>query len=151
MAVNVHDESEDDEKRSGSGRRRRRARVAVVGCGAAGLAAARELKAEGHAVVVFEKGSDVGGVWVYDPSTESDALGVEASRTKIHSSMYASLRTNLPREVMGYESFPFTGVFAGDNRRFCGHAEVRAYLSAWEASTRCARASTGVYALVQLR
>ena len=32
---------------------------------------------------------------------------------------------------MGYESFPFTAVFAGDRRRFCGHAEVAAYLAAF--------------------
>jgi len=43
--------------------RRRTARVAVIGAGAAGLAAARELRAEGHSVVVLERGSDVGGVW----------------------------------------------------------------------------------------
>ena len=45
--------------------------------------------------------------------------------------MYASLRTNLPREVMGFESFSFGRVFGGDTRRFCGHAEVRAYLGAF--------------------
>ena len=110
---------------------RRVARVAVVGAGAAGLAAARELKAEGHAVVVFEQAREVGGVWVYDPRVESDPLGRDDQRHRVHSSMYRSLRTNLPREVMGYESFPFTRVFAGDDRRFCGHAEVRAYLAAY--------------------
>ena len=110
---------------------RRVARVAVVGAGAAGLAAARELKAEGPAVVVFEQARDVGGVWVYDPSVESDPLGRDDRRHRVHSSMYRSLRTNLPREVMGYESFPFTRVFGGDDRRFCGHAEVRAYLAAY--------------------
>jgi hypothetical protein len=31
---------------------------------------------------------------------------------------------------MGYEAFPFTGVFGGDRRRFPGHAEVLAYLEA---------------------
>jgi cation diffusion facilitator CzcD-associated flavoprotein CzcO len=56
-------------------------------------------------------------------------LGVDASRSRVHTSIYAGLRTNLPREVMGYEAFPFTGVFGGDPRRFCGHAEVRAYLA----------------------
>jgi len=35
-----------------------------VGAGAAGLAAARELRAEGHLAVVFEKSASVGGVWV---------------------------------------------------------------------------------------
>ena len=110
----------------------RRVRVAVVGGGAAGLAAAKELRAEGHTPVVFEQGTDVGGVWVYDPRVESDDVtGTDPSRAKVHGSMYASLRTNLPREVMGYPSFPFTKVFAGDDRRFCGHGEVRAYLAAY--------------------
>ena len=102
----------------------RRVRVAVVGGGAAGLAAAKELRAEGHTPVVFEQGTDVGGVWVYDARVESDDVtGTDPSRAKVHGSMYASLRTNLPREVMGYPSFPFTKVFAGDDRRFCGHGE----------------------------
>ena len=105
--------------------------MAVVGAGAAGLVAARELRDEGHDVVVFEKGGEVGGVWVFDPSQESDTLGVDESRTKVHSSMYASLRTNLPREVMAYNDFPFTGTHAGDNRRFCGHAEVQGYLASF--------------------
>lgn len=43
---------------------------------------------------------------------------------RVHSSMYANLRTNLPREVMSYTDFPFTQSW-GDPRRFCGHAEVR--------------------------
>ena len=105
--------------------------MAVIGAGAAGLAAARELAEEGHDVVVFEQGGDVGGVWVYDPRTETDRLGTDPGRVRVHSSVYASLRTNLPREVMGYAAFPFTGVHADDARRFCGHAEVRAYLAAF--------------------
>ena len=111
----------------------RRARVAVVGAGAAGLAAARELLLEGHDVVVFERSRDVGGVWVYDPRIEAgdDFVRRDPNRDRVHSSMYASLRTNLPREVMGYASFPFTRSFSGDARRFCGHREVRAYLDAY--------------------
>ena len=113
---------------------RRVAKVAVVGAGAAGLAAAKELREFGHDVRVFEKGRDVGGVWVYDAAVEDDALGVDPNRAIVHSSVYASLRTNLPREVMGYASFPFASSksFSGsDDRRFCGHEEVRAYLRAY--------------------
>lgn len=36
-------------------------RVGIVGAGAAGLAAARELRGQGHAVVVFEKSRGFGG------------------------------------------------------------------------------------------
>ena len=112
--------------------RRRRARVAVIGAGAAGLAAARELTREGHDAVVFEQGFELGGVWVYDADVEDDLTGADANREKrVHSSVYKNLRTNLPREVMGFGSFPFTRAFTDDNRRFCGHEEVRAYLDAY--------------------
>lgn len=47
--------------------------------------------------------------------------------------MYATLRTNLPREVMGFTDFPFdtTQGWSRDKRRFPGHAEVQAYLEAF--------------------
>uniref|UniRef100_A0ACD5UPS2 Uncharacterized protein n=1 Tax=Avena sativa TaxID=4498 RepID=A0ACD5UPS2_AVESA len=101
-------------------------RVAVIGAGAAGLVAARELWREGHAPVVFERAAGVGGTWLYDPSASSDPLGAGGS----HSSLYASLRTNLPREIMGFLDFPFVAVEDADSdpRRFPGHAEVLRYL-----------------------
>ena len=48
--------------------------------------------------------------------------------------MYAGLRTNLPRQVMGFTDFPFTE-FPGssDPRQFCTHEEV----------VRCARGWPG--------
>ena len=106
-------------------------KVAVIGAGAAGLAAAKELLREGHAVTVFEQNSRVGGLWVYDPDREEeDLLGANPARKRVHSSVYASLRTNLMREVMSYTDFPFlpTGLDGRDDRRFPGHAEVAAYL-----------------------
>ena len=40
--------------------------------------------------------------------------------------MYAGLRTNLPREVMGFQCFPFDTAWRGssDPRQFCSHEEV---------------------------
>nr|DAD47834.1 TPA_asm: hypothetical protein HUJ06_017771 [Nelumbo nucifera] len=105
-------------------------KVAVIGAGAAGLVAARELRREGHNVVVFERSDRVGGTWVYDANVESDPMGLHPSRAIIHSSLYDSLRTNLPRQVMGFLDFPFV-VRDGkdrDPRRFPGHREVLLYL-----------------------
>ncbi|TVU31760.1 hypothetical protein EJB05_23460, partial [Eragrostis curvula] len=105
-------------------------RLAVVGAGAAGLAAARELRREGHAPVVFERAAAVGGTWLYTPpATAADPLGAAAT----HSSLYASLRTNLPREVMGFLDFPFSAAsgYSADPRRFPGHEEVLRYLEAF--------------------
>uniref|UniRef100_A0ACD5TIJ2 Uncharacterized protein n=1 Tax=Avena sativa TaxID=4498 RepID=A0ACD5TIJ2_AVESA len=103
-------------------------RLAVVGAGAAGLAAARELRREGHAPVVFERAAAVGGTWLYAApasAATTDPLGAAAT----HSSLYASLRTNLPREVMGFLDFPFTAASSAvDTRRFPGHQEVLRYL-----------------------
>jgi hypothetical protein len=93
-----------------------RCRVAVIGAGAAGLAAARELRSEGHEVSVFESGSVVGGTWVY-----SEVPG--------HSSMYESLRTNLPRELMAYADFSWSSPCTSDCRNYPGHTEVLAYLA----------------------
>ena len=76
------------------------------------------------------KAREVGGVWVYDPSVESDPR--PRRPTPPRALVHVPIPTHQPpREVMGYESFPFTRVFGGDDRRFCGHAEVRAYLAAY--------------------
>lgn len=63
------------------------ARVAVVGAGQAGLVVARELLRLGHSVAVFEQSGSVGGTWNLAPALESDPLGLDPSRTRVHSSM----------------------------------------------------------------
>ncbi|WVZ57588.1 hypothetical protein U9M48_007954 [Paspalum notatum var. saurae] len=107
--------------------------VAVVGAGAAGLVAARELLREGLAVAVFEKSGRAGGTWAYDPRADADPLSRDPGAPgAVHGSLYASLRTNLPRELMGFSDFPMAGrVFAGDARAFPGHREVLAFLDAF--------------------
>lgn len=105
--------------------------VAVIGAGAAGLVAARELRREGHSVVVLERGSQIGGVWAYTSEVEPDPLSLDPNRPVVHSSLYKSLRTNIPRECMGFTDFPFaTRPHDGsrDPRRHPAHTEVLAYL-----------------------
>ncbi|XP_052145037.1 flavin-containing monooxygenase FMO GS-OX-like 9 [Oryza glaberrima] len=128
------------------GKPRASRKVCVIGAGMAGLAAARELRREGHAVTVLEQAGDVGGQWLYDPRADDDdeedplAAAAAAKPVRVHSSMYASLRLLGPREVMGFSDFQFVprksaagggggGANPGrDPRRFPGHREVYLYL-----------------------
>ncbi|XP_043725021.1 flavin-containing monooxygenase FMO GS-OX5-like [Telopea speciosissima] len=116
-------------------------KVAVVGAGACGLVAARELRREGHQVVVFEKGDRLGGTWVYNDRLETNPLsptlfleqsrrqGEEGVGVHVHSSVYRSLRTNLPRQLMGFLDYPFLKEgHVGDSRTYPLHEEILSYL-----------------------
>ena len=104
--------------------------VAIIGTGAAGVVTARKLSCEGHSVVVFEQGDQVSGTWVYTPNVESNPIGLEPTRTTVHSSLYNSLRTNIPQKAMGFKDYPFVPRDDPDKdlRRFPGHQEVLMYL-----------------------
>ncbi|XP_058744163.1 flavin-containing monooxygenase FMO GS-OX-like 2 isoform X5 [Vicia villosa] len=106
----------------------RSVKVAVIGAGVSGLIAAKELHQQGHTVTIFEKNNRIGGTWVYDPKTDSDPLSINPTREIIHSSLYHSLRTNLPRQVMGFLDYPFSKRESGDPRTFPGHEEVLRFL-----------------------
>ncbi|KAJ8728422.1 hypothetical protein PYW08_016807 [Mythimna loreyi] len=79
------------------------ARVCVIGAGAAGLCAARHLLEEPcvSQVDILEQAPQLGGTWVYTENVGYDDFGLP-----IHTSMYKSLRTNLPKEIMGFPDFP---------------------------------------------
>lgn len=104
-------------------------RVAVIGAGPAGLVSAREALRAGCDVTVFETGTDVGGVWVYSEAVEDDPLGKVSTQT-VHSSLYDSLTTNIPRDLMAYSDFTFDSAGGGqdDWPRFPHHTCVRQYL-----------------------
>ena len=103
-------------------------KVAVIGAGAAGLVAASELLKAGHEVNIFEQSSRLGGIWVYQAASEPDPLGQTGPR--LHASMHASLRTNLPRDLMAFFDFPFDSSGGGVDEwpRYPGHAQVLSYL-----------------------
>lgn len=100
--------------------------MAVIGAGAAGLVSIHELRKNGHQVTCFESESELGGTWCQKFSRRS--------------SMYNSLRTNLPRQVMSFDDFSFDSnleqikSFGGDPRQFPGHVEVQCYLKAFAQS-----------------
>ncbi|EOX96282.1 Flavin-containing monooxygenase family protein FMO2, putative [Theobroma cacao] len=102
--------------------------VAVIGAGTAGLMTARELQRERYRVTVFEKSNNVGGTWLYNPRVATDPLGIDPNREIVHTSLYRSLRVNLPRHIMGFLDYPFVKKEGGDPRSFPGHEEVLRFL-----------------------
>lgn len=119
--------------------------IAVLGAGAAGLVSARQLLREGHNVTIFEQAPAVGGTWIYSDEIDSDddnnrqklvengGTNINIKKKVVHGSMYASLRTNLPRQTMAFSDFPFDDNFPGsfDSRQFPCHQEVLRYLEAF--------------------
>ena len=89
-------------------------RAAIIGAGAAGLCAAKHLRAAGLDVTVFELGSQIGGLWVYE---NDNGL----------SPAYASLHLNSENRVTAYEDFPFPD----DAPLYPDHTAVAAYLRAY--------------------
>jgi len=99
--------------------------VCVIGAGAAGLCATRHLldynkriERRGQVrVTLFEKSLAAGGLWNYDGEAHDSS----------HSSIYEGLKTNLPKEIMGFPDFPF----APSDHSFLGHQEVAEYLKSY--------------------
>ena len=106
-----------------------RTNAAVIGAGAAGLVCARELARQNIEVTIFEKSSQVGGVWVYEPEVDDDITGVDPTST-VHSSLYDSLRTNLPRDLMAFSDYYFDSTGGGEDTwpRYPHHSKVLEYL-----------------------
>ena len=110
--------------------------VAVIGAGAAGLVTAHELGVEGHRVTVFEQSGQVGGLWNYTDAVEDDALGQRPSQ-RVHTSLYASMRVNLPRDLMAFDGYTFDDAGGGrdDWPRYPHHSRVLEYLRRFATDT----------------
>jgi cation diffusion facilitator CzcD-associated flavoprotein CzcO len=92
-------------------------RIAVIGAGAAGLCAAKHLKAKGFEVTIFELGSRVGGLWVYGNDNGT-------------SPAYASLHCNSEARVTAYRDFPFPL----NAPLYPDHRQMTAYFEAYAAN-----------------
>jgi dimethylaniline monooxygenase (N-oxide forming) len=86
-------------------------RVAVIGAGAAGLCSAKYLLQAGLQVEVFEIGTRVGGLWVYENDNG-------------RSSAYESLHINSEKRNTQYSDFPFPA----EIQYFPDHRDMAAYL-----------------------
>ncbi|XP_037821044.1 senecionine N-oxygenase-like [Lucilia sericata] len=96
-------------------------RVCVIGAGTAGLSAVKNSLEHHMEVVCYEREEQVGGTWVYRDTDVSKQHDEE-----VHSSMYEGLRTNIPKEVMGYSDFPYPEKF---ELSFVTSANVLEYLN----------------------
>ncbi|XP_033761143.1 dimethylaniline monooxygenase [N-oxide-forming] 2-like [Pecten maximus] len=78
-------------------------RVAVIGAGVAGLSALRNLltSKKDYVPTCFERGSDVGGLWLYNKNTHVDDNGMP-----VFTSIYRDLITNIPKHLMAFPDFP---------------------------------------------
>ena len=85
-------------------------RFAVIGAGAAGLCAAKHLLAQGIEPVIFEIGSQIGGLWVYENDNG-------------RSSAYRSLHINSEARVSSFQDFPFPD----DAPLYPDHADMKQY------------------------
>lgn len=80
-------------------------RVCVIGAGTAGLSAVKNSLQHNLDVVCYEKNNEIGGTWIYE-DLPPDAF--KQCDEDIHSSMYRGLKTNLPKEVMGFPDFKYS-------------------------------------------
>ncbi|KAH8260968.1 hypothetical protein KR044_001161, partial [Drosophila immigrans] len=73
--------------------------LCIIGAGTGGLCCARRALERHVCPTVFELSNDIGGTWVFNKDVGT-VNGID-----VHSSMYENLRTNLPKEIMGYPDF----------------------------------------------
>lgn len=96
-------------------------RIGIIGAGAAGLCAIKNCISFDCQIIAFEQSDQIGGTWVY-----TENIGTDKYDNDIHSSMYKSLKTNLPKELMQFPDFPFP---QQEKKSFISASEVNNYLN----------------------
>jgi len=88
--------------------------ICIIGAGSSGVTVAKSLKEKGLAFDIFEKGSDIGGMWRYENDNGQ-------------SSCYASLHIDTSRPNLGYSDFPIDPSLPD----FLSHAQFLRHLEAY--------------------
>jgi glycine/D-amino acid oxidase-like deaminating enzyme len=88
--------------------------ICIIGAGSSGVTVAKALRDKGLAFDMFEKGSDIGGMWRYENDNGQ-------------SSCYASLHIDTSRSNLGYSDFPIDPSLPD----FLSHAQFLRHLEAY--------------------
>jgi thioredoxin reductase len=107
-------------------------RAAVIGGGPSGIQAAGQLIKRNFHVTVFERHSQLGGIWYYEKnehlSQPSPYQGIKPFLPLEVSPVYREMRTNVPFQSMGIDGFPVPQL---EDIRFVHRSEILDYLSAY--------------------
>lgn len=93
--------------------------IAIIGAGSSGLAVLKALLEAGLPAVCFEKGSKVGGNWVFDNDNGQSRI-------------YRSLRINTSKTRMQYSDFPMPAEYPD----YASHEQVARYFEAYAETFR---------------
>ncbi|XP_055327424.1 atrial natriuretic peptide receptor 1-like [Paramacrobiotus metropolitanus] len=103
-------------------------RIAVIGCGFTGLCALKHFSLDpSFQVVGFEQADSIGGVWKYPAGCETNIQQPETS--PFYCRIYRDLLTNVPRDLMSLEDFPFT--YGEDGNSYCNSETVMGYMRSY--------------------
>lgn len=103
-----------DQQANAQDAKRPTAKICIIGAGSSGMTVAKALKEKGLNADVFEKGSDIGGMWRYENDNGQ-------------SSCYASLHIDTSRPNLGYSDFPLDPSLPD----FPSHSQFLSHLEAY--------------------
>ena len=89
-------------------------RVCVIGAGPSGITAAKNLLDEGHEVVVYDQGKEVGGNWVFDEATG-------------HSSVFETTHIISSKQFSQYDDYPMPDSYPD----YPSHLQLAEYFQAY--------------------